>query len=88
MNGARVIRQLPLLAAIGALVFAFLPVSPVRAADIIWGTPTIISGDTDVSTTGTLVHAYAFGNLLVPGATVNGVTFARFAVPNLSSAPT
>jgi hypothetical protein len=105
MNGAHATRQIPLLAAIGALSLAVLPASPVRAASILWGTPTFITADTDVSTTGSLLYAYNFGAAAgtsagtglrggstsvepasVPTATVNGVTFAPFAVPHLTSA--
>lgn len=50
---------------------------------ITWGTPTTISGTSDVSTSGTLVYAFNFGaSALLSGstATVNGVPFAPFAV--------
>jgi hypothetical protein len=56
---------------------------PGRAdATIIWGSPTNISGDSDVLTTGALVGAFNLGTTGVAGMTVNGVTFAPFAVPN------
>ena len=45
---------------------------------ITWGTPTNISGDTDVSTNGTLVAAF---NMNGSAVTVNGVTFASFTFP-------
>ncbi len=44
---------------------------------IFWGPATTISGDNDVSTLGTLVAAFDMNGT---GATVNGVTFAPFAV--------
>jgi hypothetical protein len=44
-----------------------------EAATITWGSATSIAGDTDVSTTGTLVSALNLGT--GTGATVNGVTF-------------
>jgi hypothetical protein len=49
---------------------------------ITWGSPTNIVGDTDVITTGTLVGAFSTGTTGVPSTTVNGVTFAPFAIPN------
>ena len=50
------------------------------AALITWGSATTISGDTDVSTSGTLVGAFNIGGTGVPSTTVNGVTFQSFAV--------
>ena len=44
---------------------------------ITWGSPTNISGDTNVSTTGSLVAAF---NMAGSAVTVNGVTFAAFPV--------
>lgn len=44
---------------------------------VIWGPAMTISGDSDVSTLGTLVAAFDMNGT---GATVNGVTFAPFAV--------
>jgi hypothetical protein len=52
-----------------------------RGASITWDTPTQISGDSDVSTTGTLVGAANVGDTGVPAATVNGVTFQSLAAP-------
>lgn len=55
----------------------------IHAADIInWGTPTNISGDSDVVTTGTLLYAYNVGPASVQSTTVNGVAFAAWAFPN------
>src|SRR5256885_548556 len=50
---------------------------PAFGADIVWSSPTTISGDGDVSTDGSLVAAF---NLNGPDITVNGVTFSAFAV--------
>jgi len=47
---------------------------------ITWGTAQNISGNSDVVTTGTLVYAYNFGAASVSSTTVNGVTFAPFAI--------
>jgi hypothetical protein len=44
---------------------------------ITWGSPITISGDSDVSTTGSLVAAF---NMFGPDVTVNGVTFSAFNV--------
>ena len=49
---------------------------------IVWGSPQTVSGDSDVSTTGSLVYAFTFGGTSAPSsATVNGVTFSPFTVP-------
>ncbi len=54
---------------------------PSQAATITWGAPTSVSADSNVSTLGTLVYAYNITeNAAVSPVTVNGVTFARFAV--------
>jgi hypothetical protein len=59
-----------------------------QAASFTWGSPQNISGDSDVSTTGSLVDAYNIGSTGVSSQTVNGVLFQSFAVPNLSSGAT
>ena len=51
------------------------------AAAIVWGPATTISGDTDVSTLGTLDRAFRFGASGLSSVTVNGVTFSPFVVP-------
>jgi len=56
----------------GALL-AFATVS--HAATVTWGAATNITGDSDVSTTGTLVGAVHLGDASVTATTVNGVTF-------------
>ncbi|MBU3682954.1 MAG: hypothetical protein FGM39_02875 [Phycisphaerales bacterium] len=60
---------------------------------ITWGSATTIAGDTDVSTTGTLLYAYNVGwngttggpsgatGTPVSAVTVNGVTFSAFGMP-------
>ena len=75
-GNTRFTRQLLLVSA--ALFFAALASSGfavVPNANITWGAPTTISGDSDVSTDGTLVAAF---NMNGPAVTVNGVTFASF----------
>jgi len=68
------------------LAIALITTAPLGAiaAPITWGSATTISGDGDVSTTGTLLYAYNFGPSSVAGTTVNGVTFAPFALPDLT----
>ncbi|MGI9176233.1 MAG: hypothetical protein ACR2IT_00050 [Pirellulales bacterium] len=63
---------------------AVLHSAPVQAAppQIVWGSPQTVSGDSDVSTTGSLVYAFTFGGTAAPSsATVNGVTFSPFRIP-------
>jgi hypothetical protein len=52
---------------------------------ITWGSPTNISGDTNVSTTGALVAAF---NMNGSAVTVNGVNFAAFPVAGGSTTAT
>lgn len=56
------------------LVSSLLLLPVANAAVISWGAANDIAGDSDVSTTGSLVFSTAFDTAL--GATVNGVTFA------------
>jgi autotransporter-associated beta strand protein len=56
----------------GLLLFALA--TPSIAAPITWGTPATIAGESDVSTTGSLVSAYSFFN---GASTVNGVNFTN-----------
>lgn len=61
---------------------AFFALPGVRAADFIsWGTPTGISGDSDVITTGSLLYAYNLGSAGVLSTTVNGVNFVAWDFP-------
>lgn len=76
---ARVASFLMLTAAVAAWQSA-----PVQAAPppIVWGSPQTVSGDSDVSTNGSLVYALTFGGTAAPSsATVNGVTFSPFTIP-------
>jgi hypothetical protein len=71
------------------VVFCGLAMTPVVQAQpnapINWGLgPQTISGDSDVSTLGTLVDAFAIGNSGIPSTTVNGVTFVPFVFPDFS----
>lgn len=68
-----------LVAAIGLAVSSAAKAAP---PPIVWGSPQTVSGDSDVSTTGSLVYAFTFGGTAAPpSATVNGVTFSPFTVP-------
>ena len=73
---------LRLLRALGVTFFALLLVSPrANGANITWDSPQQITGDTDVSTTGTLLGAFNVGDTGVPSTMVNGVNFQSFAAP-------
>jgi hypothetical protein len=75
-------RRSALLAALLGLITASSDAAPVT-----WNAPTNIAGDSDVSTNGTLVAAYNFGDSggnVLP-TTVNGVTFQAFSIDGLSS---
>src|SRR5437764_14913700 len=70
-----------LCAAIAAMV-----TTAANAADITWGSPTTISGASDVSTLGTTIGTWGAGDDWEPGQPgrrsdyypVNGVTFAAY----------
>jgi autotransporter-associated beta strand protein len=64
---------------LAAIAMALLAPAAARA-QVTWGLPTTIAGDTDVSTAGVAVFAYSFGS----AATVNGVSFT--AVSSATSA--
>ena len=51
-------------------IYFYLSLASLSAATITWGTPTLISGNTDVTNSGVALYAYA-GTV----TTVNGVTF-------------
>jgi VPDSG-CTERM motif len=76
------------LATLAIAVFCGVSAPPAQGASITWSAPQDITGDSDVSTNGSLVGAFNLGNgppssLSSPGSpTVNGVTFQEFAVPN------
>jgi hypothetical protein len=52
------------------------------ASPIVWQAPQTISGDSNVSTAGTLVYAINFGDSTATAETINGVTFAPFNAAN------
>src|SRR3954454_13573906 len=57
------------------LILSIAAAGAVNAATITWSTPQNITGDSDVSTAGSLVQA---SNISGASTTVNGVTFAPF----------
>lgn len=64
------------------LVGGFVGCSTVHAQAVVsWSTASLISGDSDVMTTGTTVWAMNVGPGGVTSAIVNGVTFAAFPFP-------
>ena len=65
----------------GILAGALLGLTAItsHAAVVTWGAATAISGDSNVSTAGTLVGAFNLGNTGVGNTTVNGVTFTGLA---------
>jgi hypothetical protein len=58
------------------------------AANITWGTAQNITGDSDVSTLGSLLYAYNIGASGVSSTTVNGVNFSSYVFPNGSTTTT
>ena len=58
------------------------------AGPISWGPAQNITGDSDVSTVGTLLCAYNFGTASVASTTVNGVTFAPFVIQDFQTSGT
>jgi hypothetical protein len=72
----------PLLALAAALALPATTLAIGNGPVMTWGTPQAITGDSDVLSTGTLFGAYSFGAAGVTGATVNGVAFAPFVVPD------
>ena len=75
-----------LAAAFFAAIALFSPAA--HASSITWGSAQNITGDSNVSTDGSLVGAYNVGNTGVSSAAVNGVNFQSFAVPNNSNGGT
>jgi len=67
------------------LATAILPqtlFAPPIATPITWGSAQNITGDSDVSTLGTLLYAYNAGEAGVASTTVNGVLFSPYVLPH------
>jgi hypothetical protein len=85
--------QTRLTAAFGVLICGLTgSVAEAATIPITWGTPTTISGDSDVRTIGTLFRAVSFGDTddttepgAHDGAAVNGVTFDALNAPKFDS---
>jgi hypothetical protein len=73
------------LPASAVLTVALLQTTIASGSPITWSSATTISADSDVSTLGTLVQASDIGGPGLTGATVNGVTFAPFALSGISA---
>jgi hypothetical protein len=65
---------------LAALALLLIAAGRAGAGPIAWGPPTTISGDTDVSTDGTLIAAFNTGGPDISTTTVNGVTFTALAL--------
>jgi hypothetical protein len=76
--------RLRLLAAAVTIALALVAAATSKAATITWGAAQNITGDTNVSTNGTLVDAFNIGPGGTPTTVVNGVNFASFAYPTAS----
>ena len=63
-----------------AIAFTFAATLSTQAAVVTWGAASNITGDSNVSTVGTLVGAFNVGDGGVSAATVNGVNFNPFAL--------
>ncbi len=72
MNAVRLTRTVSFL----VTSIAALATLPVFAAPVLWNAPQVVSGDSDVSLTGSFDRAHLFGGT---SAAVNGVTFSPFA---------
>jgi len=70
-----------LLSLLAVLAFS---AATTQAANITWGSATNITGDSDVSTNGTLVGAFNIGDLGVANTTVNGTLFTALPVSGTS----
>lgn len=61
---------------------ALFPHAAHSFSTVTWGSAQNISGDSDVSTLGSLLYAYNAGDSGVTATTVNGVTFSPYVFPN------
>lgn len=82
MNLSRKLSKCLVLASIALAAWTAGAGSIAFAGPIQWGAAQNIAGDSDVSADGTLVYAYHFGPAAISDTTINGVTFARFALPD------
>ena len=81
-------KKTTLLLSAAVLAAALLPhtlFAPPLPAPVTWGTAQNITGDSDVSTLGSLLYAYNIGASGVAGTTVNTVSFTAFVFPEFTS---
>jgi hypothetical protein len=74
-----------LFLSVALLTFALSPQAAHAFASITWGSAQNITGDSDVSTLGSLLYAYNAGANGVTATTVNGVTFSPYVFPTNGS---
>jgi hypothetical protein len=74
-----------LLLSVALLAIALSPQAAHAFATVTWGSAQNITGDSDVSTLGTLLYAYNAGDSGVTATTVNGVTFSPYVFPSNGS---
>jgi hypothetical protein len=67
---------------VALLATALLPHAAHAFTAVTWGSAQNISGDSDVSTLGSLLYAYNAGGPGVTATTVNGVTFSPYVFPS------
>jgi len=67
---------------VALLATALFPHAAHAFATVTWGSAQNISGDSDVSTLGSLLYAYNAGDSGVTATTVNGVTFGPYVFPS------
>ncbi len=78
MNNVRLTRTVSFL----VTSIAALTALPVLAAPVLWNAPQVVSGDSDVSLSGSFDRAHLFGGST---AVVNGVTFSPFGSGDTAS---
>lgn len=88
MKSSRTATQFLAVGAVGLAVVAASAGSIALAAPVAWGSAQNITGDSDVTTNGTLLYAYQFGNSRTGTTTVNGVSFEPFNVATESTTVT
>ena len=67
---------------VALLATALFPHAAHAFSTVTWGSAQNISGDSDVSTLGSLLYAYNAGDSGVTATTVNGVTFSPYVFPS------
>jgi hypothetical protein len=75
-------KKFSLLLTTALLTIALSPRAAHAFATVTWGSAQNITGDSDVSTLGSLLYAYNAGDAGVTATTVNGVNFSPLVFPN------